>query len=89
MPHIIQSVRNGDGKVLYQRQRSTTGQVVALPYVAEMNDMLNTTVLRGTGRRAAIPGQIAAGKTGTTQNFARCLVRRLHRLLRRRRVDRQ
>ena len=33
MPHIIQSVRNGDGKVLYQRQRSTTGQVVALPYV--------------------------------------------------------
>jgi penicillin-binding protein 1A len=69
MPHIIQRVRNGDGKVLYQRQRSTTGQVVALPYVAEMNDMLNTTVLRGTGRRAAIPGQIAAGKTGTTQNF--------------------
>jgi penicillin-binding protein 1A len=69
MPHIIQRVRNGDGKVLYQRQRSTTGQVVALPYVAEMNDMLNTTVLRGTGKRAAIPGQIAAGKTGTTQNF--------------------
>jgi len=68
MPHIIQRVRNGDGKVLYQRQRSTTGQVVALPYVAEMNDMLNTTVLRGTGRRAAIPGQIAAGKTGTSQN---------------------
>ena len=33
-----------------------------------MNDMLNATVLRGTGRRAAIPGQIAAGKTGTTQN---------------------
>jgi len=69
MPHIIQRVRNGDGKVLYQRQRSTTGQVVALPFVAEMNDMLNTTVLHGTGRRAAIPGQIAAGKTGTTQNF--------------------
>ncbi len=69
MPHIIQRVRNGDGKVLYERQRSTTGQVVALPYVAEMNDMLNTTILHGTGRRAAIPGQIAAGKTGTTQNF--------------------
>jgi penicillin-binding protein 1A len=68
MPHIIQRVRNGDGKVLYQRQRSTTGQVVALTYVGEMNDMLNTTVVRGTGRRAAIPGQIAAGKTGTTQN---------------------
>ena len=68
MPHIIQRVRNGDGKVLYERQRSTTGQVVALTYVGEMNDMLNATVVRGTGRRAAIPGQIAAGKTGTTQN---------------------
>ena len=68
MPHIIQRVRNGDGKVLYQRQRSTTGQVVALPYVAEMNDMLSTTVQRGTGRRAAIPGQVAAGKTGTSQH---------------------
>jgi penicillin-binding protein 1A len=68
MPHIIQRIRSGDGKVLYERQRSMTGQVVALNYVGEMNDMLNTTVLRGTGRRAAIPGQIAAGKTGTTQN---------------------
>ncbi|MGA9604522.1 MAG: PBP1A family penicillin-binding protein, partial [Methyloceanibacter sp.] len=68
MPHIIQRVRNGDGKVLYQRQRSTTGQVVALPYVEEMNDMLSTTVQRGTGRRAAIPGQVAAGKTGTSQH---------------------
>ena len=68
MPYIIQRVRNGDGKVLYQRQRSTTGQVVALPYVAAMNDMLNATVTRGTGKRAALPDQFAAGKTGTTQN---------------------
>ena len=30
LPHIITSVRDGDGKVLYERQRSTTGQVVAL-----------------------------------------------------------
>ena len=68
MPYIVQRVRNGDGKVLYQRQRSTTGQVVALPYVAAMNDMLNATIARGTGKRAALPGQFAAGKTGTTQN---------------------
>ena len=27
LPHIITRVRNGDGKVLYERQRSTTGQV--------------------------------------------------------------
>jgi penicillin-binding protein 1A len=69
LPHIITRVRNGDGAVLYERQRSTTGQVVALNYVGAMNDMLNATVMRGTGKRAAIEGQVAAGKTGTSQSF--------------------
>jgi penicillin-binding protein 1A len=68
LPYVITRVRNADGKVLYRRRRSTTGQVVALPYVGAMNDMLNAALVRGTGKRAAIPGQLAAGKTGTTQN---------------------
>ena len=89
MPHIIQRVRNGDGKVLYQRQRSTTGQVVALPYVAAMNDMLNAVVMRGTGKRAAIPGQIRRRQDRHDAELARRLVRRLHRALRGGRVDRQ
>jgi penicillin-binding protein 1A len=68
LPHVITQVRNGDGKVLYRRTNSTTGQVVALAYVGAMNDMLNSALIRGTGKRAAIPGHVAAGKTGTTQN---------------------
>ena len=67
LPHLITRVSSGEGKVLYQRRRSTTGQVVALGYVGAMNDMLNATIVRGTGKRAAFPGHIAAGKTGTTQ----------------------
>ncbi len=69
LPHIITRVRNGDGAVLYERQRSTTGQVVALHFVGDMNDMLNATVMRGTGKKAAIEGQVTAGKTGTTQSY--------------------
>jgi penicillin-binding protein 1A len=69
LPHIITRVRNGDGKVLYERQRSTSGQVVALPDVAAMNDMLNATVVRGTGKQAPIPDHVCAGKTGTTQSY--------------------
>jgi penicillin-binding protein 1A len=69
LPHIITRVRNGNGAVLYQRKRSTTGQVVALQFVGAMNDMMNATVIRGTGKQAAIPDHIAAGKTGTTQSF--------------------
>jgi penicillin-binding protein 1A len=68
LPHVIARVRNGEGKVLYERTRSTTDEVVALPYVGAMNDMLNAALVRGTGKRAAIQGQPAAGKTGTTQN---------------------
>jgi penicillin-binding protein 1A len=68
LPHVITRVRNGDGKVIYQR-RNPTGQVVAPRHVGAMNDMLSTALERGTGKRAAIPGHRAAGKTGTTQNF--------------------
>jgi penicillin-binding protein 1A len=68
LPHVITRVRNGDGKVLYARRNVTTGRVVALHYVGAMNDMLNTALVRGTGKSAAIPGHVAAGKTGTTQN---------------------
>src|SRR5207253_4665790 len=34
-----------------------------------MNDMLQETLLTGTGRKADIPGWPAAGKTGTSQDF--------------------
>jgi penicillin-binding protein 1A len=69
LPHIITRVRNGDGKMLYERQRSTTGQVVALHFVGAMNDMMNATVTRGTGRKAALEWQMVGGKTGTTQSY--------------------
>ena len=69
LPHVITRIRNGDGKLLYRRRNSTTGQVVALHYVGAMNDMLNSALVRGTGKRAAIPGHVAGGKTGTTQDL--------------------
>ena len=34
-----------------------------------MNDMLNAVLVSGTGKRAALPGHPAAGKTGTSQDF--------------------
>jgi penicillin-binding protein 1A len=68
LPHVITRIRNSDSKTLYRRRKSVTGQVVALHNVGAMNDMLSAAVVRGTGKRAAIPGHMAAGKTGTTQN---------------------
>jgi penicillin-binding protein 1A len=68
VPHIIAQVRNGDGKVIYARKDPGLGQVVALPYVGAMNDMMNATVVYGTGKRAGIPDHVAGGKTGTSQH---------------------
>ena len=68
LPHVITGIRNENGKVVYQRQRTATGRVVAPYHVAAMNDMLSAVVVHGTAKRAAIPGHPAGGKTGTTQN---------------------
>jgi penicillin-binding protein 1A len=38
-------------------------------YVAMMNTMLHETLAGGTARRADLPGWLAAGKTGTSQDY--------------------
>ena len=52
-------------------------QVIDPDLAAMMARMLAAVVSRGTGRAAAVPGRAVAGKTGTTQDFARCVVHRV------------
>src|SRR5579883_1523749 len=68
-PHVIERIRNTDGKILYTRSPQPLGRVVDARYVAMMNAMMRQTLLSGTARRADLPGWQAAGKTGTTEDF--------------------
>jgi len=68
-PYAIRRVRTGAGKVLFKRFDPKSAPAIPQASVAAMNDMLETTVASGTGRRAALPGQAVAGKTGTSQDY--------------------
>jgi penicillin-binding protein 1A len=68
-PHIVRRVRTGSGRVLYRHPRPTPSMVIAIEQVGAINDMLNSALVAGTGRRAALLLHPACGKTGTAQEF--------------------
>lgn len=68
-PHIIRRIRSASGRVLYARGAPQADQVAAPSSIAAMNDMMQTVVRSGTGRRAELSGHPTAGKTGTSQEF--------------------
>jgi penicillin-binding protein 1A len=67
--HIVTRVRTLSGEVLFDRRPQPDNVLVAPAQVVAMNDMLGAVLTSGTGRRAALPGHQAAGKTGTSQDF--------------------
>ncbi len=68
-PHVVTKIRTVDGKLLYARQPEQLAQVIEPRNVAMMNVMMQETLVSGTARKAEIPGWVAAGKTGTSQDF--------------------
>jgi penicillin-binding protein 1A len=68
-PYVVRRVRTGAGRVLFERVDARSDPAIPIRSVAAMNDMLEATLISGTGKRAALPGHQAAGKTGTSQDF--------------------
>ncbi|QEX14746.1 penicillin-binding protein 1A [Hypericibacter terrae] len=67
-PYAIAEVRDRDGNLLYAREGSGPGRIVAPRYVLEMQDIMSSVIEWGTGKAAQI-GRPEAGKTGTTQDY--------------------
>ena len=68
-PHVIESIRTANGKLLYAHSDRAPGRIVDARYVAMMNMMMQQTLAIGTAKHASLPGWPAAGKTGTSQDF--------------------
>jgi len=68
-PHVINRVRNAQGKVLWVRKPDNLGRIIEPRYVAMMNSMMQETITSGTARKADTGAWPAAGKTGTSQEF--------------------
>ncbi len=71
MPYAAVDIRDGRGNLIYRHDRDGVApkQVVPTADVATLNWMLGKVVTDGTGRAARLDNVIAAGKTGTTNNY--------------------
>ncbi|HEX5508294.1 MAG TPA: PBP1A family penicillin-binding protein [Pseudolabrys sp.] len=68
-PHVVARISTAGGKVLYLHSERPLGRVVDPRYIEMMNYMLHQTLTIGTAHKADLPGWMAAGKTGTSQDF--------------------
>src|SRR4029077_5780842 len=68
-PHVVERIRSTDGKTLYTRATQALGRIVDPRTIGMINTMMRETLTSGTARRADLPGWLAAGKTGTSQDF--------------------
>ena len=66
-PRILTSIEDPDGKVIQNYPVESVRQVISKEAALQVRSTLEGVVSRGTGKKAAVPGFKAAGKTGTAQ----------------------
>ncbi|WP_417783267.1 transglycosylase domain-containing protein [Terasakiella pusilla] len=67
-PFGIETIKQANGPILYQRSGGGTGQIIQTDHLREMNQMMKTVMTTGTGKKANI-NRTVAGKSGTSQDF--------------------
>lgn len=68
-PMIVRQIEDSDGRVVRVNRPVAVRHVLESPTVDTLTDLLEGVVKDGTGRRAAVPGYVVAGKTGTAQKL--------------------
>jgi peptidoglycan glycosyltransferase len=67
-PRIVTEVRDAQGRVAREFSPQDFGRAISQASAAVLTQMMVSVVNEGTGYRAAIPGIVVAGKTGTATN---------------------
>ncbi|MAL11379.1 MAG: penicillin-binding protein [Maricaulis sp.] len=67
-PYAIRGIETADGAVLYVDDEAPGEVVLDARTLVWMRELMQGVVTSGTGRAAGIPGRIAGGKTGTTND---------------------
>jgi cell division protein FtsI (penicillin-binding protein 3) len=68
-PIVVKRVEDADGRAVRDAKPYVVRRVLQPQTVDTLTDILRGVVTEGTGRRAAIPGFVVAGKTGTAQKI--------------------
>lgn len=68
-PYLVSTIHDALGHVVYQAKPTVRRCPVSTATVETLSGILENTVARGTGTRAAVPGYRVAGKTGTSQIY--------------------
>ncbi|MDE2221867.1 MAG: penicillin-binding protein 2 [Candidatus Omnitrophica bacterium] len=66
-PYVVKSIVDSQGHVLYEHKPQILDKVITTTTARRMKAILEGVVKEGTGVKAAIPGVVVAGKTGTAQ----------------------
>jgi cell division protein FtsI (penicillin-binding protein 3) len=68
-PRIISHIDDQDGRVIQSYAPEPVRQAISKETSLQVRSVLEGVVSRGTGKKAAVPGFKAAGKTGTAQKL--------------------
>jgi cell division protein FtsI (penicillin-binding protein 3) len=66
-PLVLRNVLDRDGRVVKETKPLAVRRVLQPETVDTLTEILKSVVREGTGKRAAVPGYVVAGKTGTAQ----------------------